>query len=323
MMDLYLPGALEELKQYKKWLAWRDESKDGQKAKKPYSTRARAKWGALQWASWTNENQLMTYAEVVEFVQQESEFAFDGLEFVFGTDDPFTFIDLDNVIDENGHFSELAKEVLRLCGHTYAEYSHSGKGLHIIGVGSVPATIKRAGIEIYSTGKPCAITGEAINDNAIEPMQEALNVLYSRYAPAEAALQISSNTPAGAARSTTEAETMARAERGRYAAEFAALFAGKWEGRFSSQSEADLRLMGLLYWYSYQDDEITLSLFKQSGLADRSKAARRGYLERTLQRVKDAPTIRASRAAYQRTPGKSTPAQLEEKKQRTRKYWNE
>ena len=318
-MGFYVPEALKNCAQ---WIVWRSEpDKAGKNAKIPYSPRWKnSKIGVQYKAKTDNRSSWGTFTEAAELLTYGD---YSGLGFVLSAQDDFVFIDLDHAIDaETGEYSQLAEDVLELFAGTYSEISQSETGLHIICRGHIDRAIKTAEIEVYSSGRYVAFTGNAIEAAEPETMQEALNTLYGRYAPAEAALQISSAAPAEAARSTTEAETMARAERGRCAAEFAALFAGEWEGRFSSQSEADLRLMGLLYWYSYQNDEITISLFKKSGLADRSKAARREYLERTLQRVKNSATTSASRAAYQRTPGKSKPAQPEEKKQRTRKYWN-
>ncbi len=61
-------------------------------------------------------------------------------------------------------------------------------------------------------------------------------------------------------------DLIARASRARNGARFARLFAGKWEGEYGSQSEADLALCSMLAFWTKKDAARVDALFRDSGL---------------------------------------------------------
>lgn len=111
-----------------------------------------------------------------------------GIGFVFLKEDNYFFIDLDNCLDANGQWNETARNTLAYYPGAYAEVSHSGKGLHIIGKfeGVAPLIGKRLdslGIEIYTANRFCALTGynaigdaETIHTDALHQYLRALNI---------------------------------------------------------------------------------------------------------------------------------------------------
>lgn len=105
-----------------------------------------------------------------------------GIGFVFTDDDPFTGIDLD--VPEGGAPSGLQEEIYGTF-RSYAERSPSGRGLHIIIKGRVPAAIndRSQGVEVYSTGRYFTVTGNVVRDERPLEMQEALDRLVSRLRP--------------------------------------------------------------------------------------------------------------------------------------------
>lgn len=118
-----------------------------------------------------------------------------GIGFVFTESDPFAGIDLD--VPQGGAPSALQEEIFNTF-RSYAERSPSGRGLHIILKGRVPAAIKdRAqGVEVYSSGRYFTVTGDVVCGERPLEMQEALDGLVSRLrpqlelAPAEALAEV-------------------------------------------------------------------------------------------------------------------------------------
>ena len=86
-----------------------------------------------------------------------------GIGFVFNNDGIFG-VDLDNAFDDEGNLKEWASQLLALVPATYIEVSPSGKGLHIIGKGSVGHGRRIAFhdgcIEVYDTARYFTMTGK-------------------------------------------------------------------------------------------------------------------------------------------------------------------
>lgn len=116
-----------------------------------------------------------------------------GLGFEFSADDPFVGIDLDNC-RENGETKVWAKEVIKRFD-TYTEVSPSGNGFKLWCAGDSPfKTGKRIvieepeRIEIYSTGRYFAVTGQRVAgvSKNVETRTASLEWLQEKYAKDEA-----------------------------------------------------------------------------------------------------------------------------------------
>ena len=81
-----------------------------------------------------------------------------------------------------------------------------------------------------------------------------------------------------------DGEVIERASRARNGDRFAALWAGEWQGRYGSQSEADLALASMLSFWCDGDGARVDRLFRQSGLY-REKWDRADYRGWTLERA--------------------------------------
>jgi len=88
----------------------------------------------------------------------------NGVGIVLTSDDDLMGVDLDHAIDDAGHYSPLAAEVLKLA-ESYAEVSPSGEGIRIFARGRIAKAIKNdaLGIEMYGTGRYLTITGKQID----------------------------------------------------------------------------------------------------------------------------------------------------------------
>ena len=150
-----LPGAFDALRDQRVWVAWSDEG--GRKVpKSPHGGNARSNdpstWG--------------TYAEA-DAVRAKNGYSGVGLMLTDG----YIGVDLDGAV-EGDAISGWAQEIIDQFG-SYAEYSPSGTGLHIIAwadpeqVGAVGRNNRQDGIEIYNHGRYFTVTGEQVGSAPI------------------------------------------------------------------------------------------------------------------------------------------------------------
>lgn len=269
-MGYYVPKTLQRAK---RWVLWRLE--DGKK--KPYS----ANYNGL--ASSTRANTWTYYSKAAAKLQYSD---YNGLGFVFAEGDGLVFIDLDGCVNEAGELSGFAQEVIDLFPKTYIEYSQSEKGLHIVAKGNIPRAYKSDVIEIYAKGRYMAFTGNAYETAEPAPAQGALDALIKRYdlKPIEEA-----RTLPRAPIQAEDSDVIDRAKRGGNASTFSTLWAGDWESSYKSQSEADLRLISILYYYSGDAEQVE-RLFISSGLGQRDKGRSADYLRRTIAKAAENTT---------------------------------
>ena len=108
----------------------------------------------------TNDSSTWAMFDVALAAFQRGRYA--GLGFVF-TGTPYVGIDIDECVDPvNGKASPKAQDAVRIL-NSYTEFSQSGKGLHIIIKGKLPAGRRRNGaFEMYGEGSPryFAMTGD-------------------------------------------------------------------------------------------------------------------------------------------------------------------
>lgn len=185
--------------------------------------------------------------------------------------DPFTCIDLDvksNTPPEHiKRFDRVASAF-----DSYTERSRSGLGLHIWVEGKIGRGRKRDGVEVYSQERFIICTGNTHIDKPIAKRQELLETLVGEMGLEPAIdFQLSDDDPnfALAARACEDTGELGR------------LFAGHWDGRYPSQSEADLALVKLLMPHTDSMGECW-STFRLSKLGQRDKARRRDYAQSTL-----------------------------------------
>jgi putative DNA primase/helicase len=139
----------EELKVRPQWLVWRAVGEKPDKV--PYSARTGRKASSTDLLTWS------TFEEAME-AYENREYA--GLGFVFCSGDPYTGIDLDKCVDENGEVAAWALEIVRNFD-SYTELSATGTGLHIIVRGDVPNRRKNE-IEVYSSKRFFTMTGHIV-----------------------------------------------------------------------------------------------------------------------------------------------------------------
>ena len=111
----------------------------------------------------------------------------EAIGFMFeGTD--YVGIDLDNCMDASGNLKSEAFDIVNTL-NSYTEYSQSGKGLHIICKGKLPAGGRRKdggqkdGIEMYGNGSPRGflMTGNTLAKISIRECQPEINAVHAQY----------------------------------------------------------------------------------------------------------------------------------------------
>jgi len=150
---------------------------------------ARWKWGYTE-----------NYADGETIAMAEVDPRLDGRAFLQQPDDPFAYVDGDDVRDpETGEVHPAFIAILEHLGLTYADVSQSGAGAHAIFRGELPEGVKEASwqlddepwgsndelpsIEIYPGKRVCVMTGEHVpatpteirewNADVLKPLLEA------------------------------------------------------------------------------------------------------------------------------------------------------
>ena len=166
MSFLNIPKELQNLKQ---WVCSNVSSKVPMMATAPYA------------ASSTNPDTWGTYQEAVMSVECGN---YDNIGFVFN-DNGIIGIDIDSGFDEDGFPTELASEIITLCG-SYTETSRSGRGFHILVKGTLPFKGKNnlEGVEIYKQSRYFIMTGDVFLGNKdIDENQKAIDYIIEKYFP--------------------------------------------------------------------------------------------------------------------------------------------
>lgn len=262
-----------EMKSFRQWVLWRYEDINAAKPTKvPYSISGKL-------ASVTNSETWSNFDECVSLIRKGSNY--NGLGFVLTDEDPFAFIDLD---DTKGDQAALDRQV-KIYGEfdSYAERSPSGLGLHIIVKGSIPSGRRRSFVEIYSNERYMTMTGEIYRSKPIVECNDLLNSLWAQMGTGKAASVVYSGLD-----TQTEGDeaVIKKAEEAANGEKFAALFAGKWQDYYESQSEADFALVDIVAFYTQNKAQIA-RIFASSGLGKRDKAKRSDYVNYMLNKCFD------------------------------------
>lgn len=185
-----VPKAIAGLRQ---WICWRYEGEDKRKVpRQPNGEYAKSN----DPATWHN------LAEVIGIA------GMSGPGFVFAPAGGLFGIDLDNCVDEHGQIADWAMRIVESLA-TYAEWSPSGNGIKLWGLGSVgergrKKTIggklpngKQPGIEIYDRGRYFTFTGEAFPEfREIADCQRKLDMLVAELFATERGNLITTKQPA-------------------------------------------------------------------------------------------------------------------------------
>ncbi|RIK57259.1 MAG: hypothetical protein DCC63_14860 [Nitrospira sp.] len=284
-----VPACLRERRQ---WCAWRFVDRDDKPTKVPISA---TKGGEASWrdpATWSSVTQALDACRCCEDLT--------GVGFIFSEDDPYTGIDLDKSIDpETGELLPWAQEIVDRF-NSYTEISPSGRGVKIIIKGTKPGgrcQSKEDGrsIEVYDRKRFFTITGNRLQSASadIHDRQDELDKFYVETFGSrdESQNQEQAATPNPNAPQDDD-EVIRILQNSKCGEAFDRLWKGKWEngdGRYSSQSEADLGLISYLAFVCGNDPPRIDRIFGRSGLM-REKWNRDDYCDRTISKALEKRT---------------------------------
>ena len=257
-------GFPKELTEKKIWVCWRlMPDKDGGRDRKtpfnPATGRAAKSNDPSTWAS---------YAQAQDAFDR---YSYTGTGFMFWPDADIVGVDIDHCYDkETGQFSEIAQAVMAK-QPTYMEFSPSGTGIHLLYRGKKPASGCRNienGIEMYDSGRYFTVTGRQIegSTDTIADDAGALEWIYETYIKKPEKKKKGKKSRKAKGEPLTDEEVLEKAKAASDNGMFSDLFEGKWEGRYGSQSEADMALaLKLAFWTGKDKDQMD-RLFRQSKL---------------------------------------------------------
>lgn len=249
----------DELINLDRWCAWRYVERNGKQTKVPIN----AKNGGF--AKSNDESTWSTYREAVNFKGR------DGIGFFFKP--PYIGVDLDDCRDDieryqKGDYENNVVYDFYEGLKSYGEISPSGNGLHIICKGKLPGNRKRKGkVEVYDHGRFFTMTGHSLRkyNHITTGTPEALNKLYNKYLENKVA-PIRPTSNIGVQHNMSDSEVVRLVLSSQQGVIFQDLLKGKWEGHYTSQSEADLAMANILAFWTARDFDQMDRIFRQTGL---------------------------------------------------------
>ncbi len=271
-MEHHYHNIPEELRSLPQWVGFfQTPENNGRMTKKPVNPHT------LYGASSTNPETWGTYDQAMSILGKAcrvggDEGTVEGIGFVFSP--PYCGIDLDNVVDiHTGEVNSYALAIVQSM-NSYTELSPSGTGLHIIYKGSVHSEWKKkqvnalgnnTDLEMYQQGRYFTMTGNVWGDycHVAERDAEAESVQRTYMAVSQASA--SHDTPKMQL-PLSDADILTLARNSRSGMLFAELYAGNWQGKYGSQSEADMAFCSMLAFWFQKDFNRMDAVFRQSGL---------------------------------------------------------
>ncbi len=270
-----IPARLRALDQ---WVTWKYVTRNGKPTKVLHNPLTGANADATKRSSWGTFEQAWT-----AYIRPHS--SYNGIGFVFSADDDLVGLDADHVKQEDGQLEPWVQEAITRVG-SYAEFSPSGDGAHIIleaaGAAAVLEAGKRfgtLGFEAYTEDRFFTVTGHRIPNAAtdVEQRPAEFRAVYDDLHALHGLLQ----------RVTAKAKT----DDG-----FRALWAGGSSGYDNDVSAADLALCSKLAWLFEGDAAAVDTAFRHS------KRLRAKWTEMRGAETYGAKTVRMAVESYQSSP---------------------
>ena len=265
-----------ELRQQRRWVLWRYETRGDKRTKVPYTINGRL-------AKSTDPKTWNTLGACLRY-----QGGYDGIGYVLG--DGYAGVDMDNCVTD-GQLNEQSQAMTRWL-NSYAEISPSGNGIKVIVKATVPSGKKLPSIEIYGGGRYFTITGDKLPHAPATVNPADLSGLLTDPEPIE-------GTHTGEGLTATDDEVLAKAFAARNGHKVQQLYGGDTSG-YPSRSEADLALSSMLAFWVGRNPQQLERLLRNSGLY-RDKWQQRyadgtTYLGNTIQRALSRDTFYSGKA---------------------------
>lgn len=252
----------QELKTLNNWVCWQavpDPKSHSGISKVPINPKTGYK------ASSTNPDNWADFETAVKMSEK-----FSGVGFCF-QNSPYFGVDLDDMPDDiqdykNGGSNNIISEFVNSL-QSYAEYSQSGTGIHIICKGSLPQGRRKAkGFEMYENGRFFVVTGDYCSEFAcINECSESIKPLHAKYLGDNTAEKKHTFPKTVSLNLNTVDDIVKAACNAKNGHLFRALYSGDFSS-YNSQSEADMAFCNMLAFWCGCDTDRMDAIFRQSGL---------------------------------------------------------
>ena len=272
-----------EMKLFPHWVCWKFENKGGSKLSKvPYNPINGKR------ADVTAQN---TWASFETAYSQSKHY--NGIGFVFSSENPFCLIDLDTVYDptEQSYQKWISENF-----NSYSEISPSG-GLHIICQASIPSGKRKSFVEIYSNNRFGTVTGNVYNPMPIVNLQDKVQALWDSIPTGINVFTGNIDGP----EVLTDYEVWEKASNAENGAKFLSL----WNGDINTyhqgdHSAADFAIINIIAFYTQNREQIK-RIFRTSALGKRDKALREKYVDDTISKAFDRIVPQVDVSSYVNT----------------------
>lgn len=314
MYDM-IPDELRALRQWVCWQAFPDNSKPGKIKKVPINAMT---------GDPAQSNNPDTWASFD--AAERAAVNFSGIGFMFANG--YFGIDIDGCDDAIADFKAGGQDnIVAEFVHTlqsYAEYSVSGKGIHIICRGKLPPSgRRRMNVEMYQDGRFFIVTGNTCSEYVgIEDCTQSVKPLHEKYIGG-------GRTPTTGITKVlplnlSETEVIKLAEKSKQGTLFSDLYAGRWQSYYRSQSEADMSLCNILAFWCRKDEQLMDKVFRSSGLMrdkwDRKQAGSTYGVLTISKAARDCANVYEPKPDYAASFGASSPTQREGQKKQIKLY---
>lgn len=281
------------------WCCWKFEEREGKKTKVPYNPRTGGR---------AMSNEKSTFGSFEQALFAYDMGGYDGIG--IGMFDTVCGIDIDHCVDENGKPSKLASYIMNEM-NSYAEYSPSGTGIHVLfkasGIeydkGKYYTKNPRNGVELYlagATNRFFTVTGRALRASGLNERSHEVGIImdqFMRRRVRQRPAPIPSTQPAVSLSDDDLIQIACAAKNG---TNFSRLMQGDTTAYGGDDSRADLALCCLLAFYTKDPEQIDRIFRSSSLLRDKwdRKTGTTTYGQMTVEKA-------LSFITQQYTPGKS------------------
>ena len=270
-----IPPELQALRQ---WVNYKKEADANGKLKKvPYCAATNRKAKVTDANTWSSYDTTIAALATCDY---------NGIGFVFITDDHYAGIDIDGWLPGD---IDVEKQAIHdaFAPKGYVERSPSGNGIHIIVKGIVPQGKRRAGVEIYSTGRYFTMTGDVISHGPIKDAQPELDAIFAEWTGSDTPLNSGDVALHNGLQVDDDAAVLRKVSFSNNGSKFNKLLNGDIEDYNNDKSSADLAFCNFLHAVTQNGDQIWRIL--QNSALGRDKHNRSDYRDATLAKAKQQP----------------------------------
>ena len=254
----------QELKSNASFCVWRYEKRSGNKTKVPYNPRTRAL---------ARVNDPSTFSTFSDAMKAYALGGWDGIG--YRVSEGIGAIDIDHCIREDGSLNDVAASVLGIFTDAYFERSPSGSGLRgffrLSPEFAYDKTVyyvnnRAHGLEMYlpgTTQRFVTVTGDVYKPGVVTRNDEALQNVLDTFMKRKRQITNATVEPCSYLNDDQVIDHACRSESGE---KFRALYEGRWEEGYDSQSDADMAFVSMLaFWCGNVEEQID-RIFRTSGL---------------------------------------------------------